>query len=298
MEKTTVLARLRYTIEFTQEAREWFQNFPDAWFARESGYVFLSELGRTWSKAIESVTEDEVKKYFSQLNIPQNYMPFIAETDTYRGSWIMEGAIVMAGTVGTSYAVLKGIAPESDLSQIVTGLTNLKDAIRDKVQRRLNREVNEALYSTATQSIRQNDTPHQPSIPTPPRRPVTTSFVIDARPILSLTPAALKSHKIHLSVAVSRDSFVLENLGDTSLTDVRIGLFRSSVQRHSWSYADAYTGQIPLVSAKQTVTKGITSFANQSGQRFDLSDGNDVHIDCWVQDNHGIYLFHFFIEGE
>lgn len=260
--------------------------------------MFLSEFGRTWRNVIESITEEEVRKYFSQFNIPQNYMPSVAETDTYRGSWIMEGAIVMAGTVGTSYAILKGIAPESDLSQIVNGLTNLKDAIQDKVQRRLDREVNETLYSTARQSIKQNNPPHRPSVPTPPTKPITTSFVIDARPILSLTPATLRSHKIHLSVAVSRDSFVLENLGDTSLTNIRIGLFKSSVQRHQWSYAEAYTGQIPLISAKQTITKAIHSFANQSGHRFDLSDREDIHVDCWVQDNHGRYISHFFIEGE
>ena len=30
----------------------------------------------------------------------------------------------------------------------------------------------------------------------------------------------------------------------------------------------------------------------------DMSDGEAAYVDSWVQDDHGIYLFRFFLEAE
>lgn len=48
MEKATVVARLRFTMEFNGEMLHWLSNFHDAWFACQSGNSFLSEYGETW----------------------------------------------------------------------------------------------------------------------------------------------------------------------------------------------------------------------------------------------------------
>jgi hypothetical protein len=99
-------------------------------------------------------------------------------------------------------------------------------------------------------------------------------------------------------VAVSRDSFTLENLGDEPSRDVRIGLFRTRTERQHWAYQDSYMGNFPLVSSRQTIAKNLGEFIDRAGNRFDLSDGDEVYVDCWVQDSHGIYLFCFFLEKE
>lgn len=292
MQKTTVLANLRFTIEFTSRTLEWFGNFPNAWFAREGGIDFLLEFGTTWEDTIVHVVESEVRDYFINLGVPQDHLPYIQKGGAYRGSWIFDAAVVIAGTVGTTYSILKGV---SELPEVADGLTKLKDRILEKLKPRINRKVSEKIYKVAQDTIQQG----QPSpIPPPPASPIAIDLVIDARPLRSLTPTIFKSHKIHLSVAISRDTFTLENLGDEPLRDVRIGLFKTRTERFKWVYQDSYMGNFLLVSSHQTIAKKLGEFANRAGDRFDLSDGDEVYVDCWVEDNHGIYIFRFFLEKE
>ena len=72
------------------------------------------------------------------------------------------------------------------------------------------------------------------------------NLTIDARPLRALTPAALKSHALHMSVAVSRDSFVVENLGLDAMNDIRIGILHTPQERHEWSYEDSLCGNHSL----------------------------------------------------
>ena len=233
----------------------------------------------------------EIQGYFRERGVPREYLPFIQFGETYSGSWILDAAVVMAGTVGTAYTVLKGV---SELPELADGLVDLKNRIVQKLKPRINREASEKIYAITQDSVRQ-EIRH---IPPPPATPIAIDLVIDARPMRSLTPAILKAHKIHLSVAVSRDSFVLENLGEELLRDVQIGIFRTKTERNQWAYNDSYMGSFPLVSSRQTITKAIGEFRDRNDNRLDFSDGEEAYVDCWVSDSHGIYLFRFFLERE
>lgn len=267
MEKTTVLARLRFTIAFTEQTIGWMnQNFPEnAWFVKDEGSLFLQEFGGRWRELIEQTINQETSAYFSELGIPRDYLPYVSHGETYRGSWIMETAIVMSGSIGQSFSILKQTAKE--LPEIAEGLSGLRNKILKKVEPSLSRTVSENLYSTANNSIRENSNirTDRPSFPPPPSSLITTNFTIDARPLAALTPAILKSHKIHLSVGVSRDSFTLENLGDEPLRDVQIGVFTSPTPKNQWSYQDSYMGGFPLVSGKQTIVKPVYEFTDRNG---------------------------------
>lgn len=270
---------------------------------KKAAQTFFQNLGGTWKKSIVPVVESEIREYFIELGISQDHLPYIQQGESYRGSWIFDAAVVMAGTVGTAYTVLKAV---SELPEIADGITKLKDRILKKLKPRVNREVSEKIYRVAQDAIRQRESPpalatppeHPRTVPPPPASPVVIDLVIDARPLRSITPAVLKSHKIHLSVAVSRDSFTLENLAEEPLRDVRIDLFRTRTERHQWAYQDSYMGKFPLVSSRQTIAKSLGEFIDKVGNKFDLSDGDEVYVDCWVEDSHGIYLFRFFLEKE
>jgi hypothetical protein len=292
MEKTTVLFRLRFTIEFSREMLVWLNNFPDAWFSRDGGTAFLREFGGTWRNTFDRVVNQETHNYFGRLGLSDEYMPFIQHGETYVGSWVMEAAVVMRGTMGRAYNALRGI---SDLSYIAEGFTSLKSQMLQKLDMEINQEVRNTLYEIAQNpnAIGMATVPQQ--LPPPPKA-VVTDLIVDARPLRALTPAAMKSHKIHLSVAISRDSFTLENLGDEPLRDVQIGLFKTATERNQWNYAESYMGNFTLVSNQQTIAKNLGEFLDQFGNRFDLSDGQAVYVDCWVSDSHGIYIFRFFLE--
>jgi len=292
MEKTTVLFRLRFTIEVSKEMLAWLNNFPDAWFSKDGGNAFLRELGGTWTETFDGVVNQETRNYFGRLGLSDEFMPFIQRGETYVGSWVMEAAIVMRGTMGRAYTALRGI---SDLSNIAEGFTSLKSGMLQKLDMEVNQKVRETISNTATNAI---STAAPQQIPPPPSKPVVTDLIIDARPLSSLTPALMKSHKINLSVAVSRNSFTLENLDDEPLRDVQIGLFRTATERNQWSYTDSYMGTFPLVSGHQTIAKSLGEFRDRHGNRFDLSDGQAVYVDCWVSDSHGIYIIRFFLEQE
>ena len=201
----------------------------------------------------------------------------------------------MLQTGGATFAILQGV---SSIPQIADGLMDLRNLLDRKANERLRQEVRERLRHLI-EDVRREGTEAQTSSPPLPSVPlVDVNFVIDARPLRSLSPAPVVSHKVHLSVAVSRDSVTLENLGDGDMRNVRIGLFKSPTQRKQWSYGEAYIANVPLLSSHQTIMKSLPEFQNDHHMSFDVSDGREVFVDCWVQDEHGIYLFNFMLNDE
>ena len=285
MEKETILAKLHISMKYSRTTLNWFKKAQakELWFAQENGAVFFSEFRGQWERNLVKTCEPIVQSYFKRLDCPPDLLPRIVVYESYPGSWIMEAAIVMFASVGTAYTILKALA---ELPQIADGLTELKDRLKEEFTGIVNENIRGHFASSAQEQ----------DLPRPPQNPAVADFVIDARPILSLTPSEMKSHKIHLSVGVSRNAFTLENLGDDTLHDIRIGLFKSDSQRNQWSYADSYMGNISLLSFHQTVTKDLGDFRNVSRQPFRLDDPHPLHVDCWVQDVHGIYLFMFYLE--
>jgi hypothetical protein len=57
-------------------------------------------------------------------------------------------------------------------------------------------------------------------------------------------------------------------------------------------------GNFPLVSGKQTIVKPVYEFVDRYRNKLDISNGDAVYVDCWIQDSHGIYIFQFFLEAE
>ena len=285
MEKETILAKLHISMKYSRTTLNWLKKAKEKklWLAKENGAVFFSEFRGQWERNLVNSCEPIVQSFFKQLDCPPDRLPRVVVYESYPGSWVMEAAIVMFASVGTAYTILKGL---SELPKIADGLTELKDRLKEKFTGIANEDIRGHFTSSAQEL----------GLPEPPQNPAVTDFVIDARPILSITPSEMKSHKVHLSVGVSRDAFTLENLGDDTLRDIRIGLFKSDSERNQWSYADSYMGNISLLSSQQTVTKDLGDFRNASSQPFLLDDPHPLHVDCWVQDVHGIYLFMFYLE--
>ncbi len=292
MEKETVLARLRFTIGFTEEAHHWLSRRQDFWGARDGGDAFLSEFGGTWTTIFKEEIEAEVQPYFRELGVPPEYLPYVRVGERYRGSFVIEGAIAIALSIGSTFQVLKGV---SELPKIADGVTDLKDRIAKRLDNRTKFEAREKLLA----SIRSGNRMDVPS----PRealavtRPIYTNFVLDARPVLNVRPSLMKQHALHMAVAVSRDTVTIENLGDTPLQDIGIGLFSSPVAKNQWSFADAYAADIPYLSSRRSIGKNIHDFRNPAGRQLALP-ASRVHVDCWVQDSSGIYLFMFFLEED
>src|SRR6266446_8298426 len=142
MQPTTVLAKCRVTVELSEETKAWLQTTPDSWIAAENGEVFLSEFGGTWTQVILPILNEEFQNYFREVGVPNDYLPTVQRAETYRGSWVLETAVVMASTVGTAYAVLKGV---SELPKIADGLSELKGRAQRKIKPVLDRKVTETL---------------------------------------------------------------------------------------------------------------------------------------------------------
>ena len=87
----------------------------------------------------------------------------------------------------------------------------------------------------------------------------------------------------------------MENLAAETIRDIHVGVFKSSTQKQSWSYAEAFTKTVPLLSAKQSIAISIEEFKNEIDFALELSDKPPVYVDCWVQDQHGIFLFNFLL---
>lgn len=290
MEKETVIANLRAEISLSESLQEFFALFEDnhnAWFARQGGDLFLSEFGHEWNTNFIEVVQNAFDAHFRNLGLSENRLPKVKLTDSRKGSWIMEAALTMFGTVGTTYTVLKGIA---ELPKLADGLEETKKRIQKELNDRFRRKIPERI-----EPVISNFKDVAPAkIPT---NPVNVTFSIDARPLRGLTPDKIKSHSIHLSVGVSRSSLSIENLGDTKIENLRIGLFKDAAQRHSWSFVDAFSKSIPCLSGKQSISLTVGEFHSETnGSALDLLDNIPLYVDCWLQDNNGIYLFNFYLE--
>lgn len=287
MQKETILAKIRVHMKFNEKTASWFEKIqrPNLWFAQEYGMHYLAEFGGTWNEILVTTAEHEVNSYFSELGLPQDKLPHVRIFESYSGSWVIEAAITMFASVGTAYTILKGV---SELPKIADGITELKQRLKKEFTNKAEEKARKYIES----QVKELD------LPEPPKSLIDCDFTIDARPLLSLTPAIMKSHKIHLNAAISRESFTLENLGEELMRDIRIGIFKSTSQRNQWSYADSFMGAVSLLSAKQTITKDISDFKDSRGSSLDLSDDSPLHVDCWVQDVSGIYLFNFYLEKE
>lgn len=288
MQKETILARIRATLHFSEATVEWFEqikatNRPNSniWFADERN--FFAEFRGTWEGSLVNTSQHIVNFFFLQLGLSEDKLPKVQVYESYLGSWVMEAAITMFGSIGTAYTILKGI---SELPAIADGLTELKDRLKGEFSQEVSTKAKEHLSTAASRF----------KLPPPPQKPIVTDFVLDARPLLALTPASMKGHKVHMSVAISRDTFALENLGQEDLRDIRIGIFKGTSRRNQWAYADSYVGNVAILSAQQTITKDNTEFRNSRGDILDLSDNSPLYVDCWVQDTYGIYLFMFYLD--
>jgi len=301
MEKTTVLANLRLTMRFNQATLKWLQRYPDSWVSKEEGSVFLAEFGGTWERLFLESANHEAQAYFTKLGVPAERLPFVLVGVRFRGSWELVAYLVITGTVSSTFAFFKGI---SELPKIAEGLSAVKAGIQKHLQPLLDLAARDQLIQTLglneePRRMRSGGipVPVQTEQPLPPPTVVESDLMLDSRPLASLTPA-VKVHKVHLSVGVSREGFTLENLGDDPLRNVRLGLFRTKTERHQWSYVDSYTAGLNLLSGGQTTSKRLGEFRDQQGNLLDMSDGEAAYVDCWVEDDHGIYLFRFFLEME
>lgn len=292
MQKETVIATVRAEIALSQDLQAFlsqFSNRENAWFARDSGELLLAEFGYEWNTNFVEVAQAVFDGYFQDLGLPEDRRPMVKLTDSRRGSWIMEAALTMFGTIGTTYTILKALA---ELPKLADGLEDTKKRLQKELTVRFKKRVPERI-----EPVLQNVTPPVQLPPPALINPITISCTIDARPLRGLTPDVAKSHAIHLSVAVSRSALSVENLGDLPIENLRIGLFKSTSQRHSWSFGDAFAKSVPRISGGQSTSLSIDQFASESdSSKLDLADPTPLYVDCWLQDNSGIYLFNFYLE--
>lgn len=292
MQKETVIATVRAEISLSQDLQAFlskFSNRENAWFARDSGELLLAEFGYEWNNNFIEVAQAVFDGYFQELGLPEDRRPKVKLTDSRRGSWIMEAALTMFGTIGTTYTILKAI---SEMPKLADGLEDTKKRLQNELTARFKKKVPERI-----EPVLQNVAPPVQLPPPVLINPITINCTIDARPLRGLTPDVAKSHAIHLSVAVSRSALSVENLGDLPIENLRVGLFKATSQRHSWSFGDAFSKSVPRLSGGQSTSLSIDQFASESdSSKLDLADPTPLYVDCWLQDNSGIYLFNFYLE--
>jgi hypothetical protein len=302
MPRKTILAVARAHVSPSQALSRYLNRFgdgrPDAWFARAGGDVFLAEMGEQLNVEFADHLTAFFSSYMREIGIFDEKIMTVDITDAHRGSWIMEAAISMFCGVGTAYQILKGAG---ELPKIADGIEESKIRLQEELRGLFRKSVRLRIEPYFTESKTANPGTEIPRIDRLEQAalqdPVDVSFFIDARPLRGLTPDIVKTHAIHLSVGLSRSGFSVENLGDDPLQNVRVGLFKSVVEVQSWYFGDAYMKMIPTISGKQSMSISMNEFRKHgSNVTLDLDDNVALYVDCWIQDNHGIYLFNFLLD--
>jgi len=208
MEKETVIIRLRATIDFSQETISWLDRIANTtddkesdngiWFAKERGKCFLEEHKYLWEQVLTAESDQVIQRYFLDLGFDEKLLPKTKITEAYFGSWVIEAAVTIAGSVGWTYTLIEAI---SRIPDIIEGLNKLKDSIVKGFHRKVDDKAIDLLTKQAQDR----------GLPSPPSHNVmiVKDFILDARPLTSLKPSEMKSHEIHLRAAVSQDVFTL-----------------------------------------------------------------------------------------
>ena len=272
MQKETVIAKVRAELSFSDKGKDYMRGLQGSWLSESNGDMFLREFGGHWNGIFTEYGQDLFQDYFKEMGLNSERLPQFRVVDSHRGSWVMEAALTMFGSIGSVYVVLKSI---SDLPKIADGLEELKS----RLSKELGSKFEESIRDRIEPSLGNIDTFEQ--LPPPPKHLTISSFSIDARPLRNLTPDKLLNHKIHLSAGISRSAFVLENLGDDDIRDLNIGLFKSATQRHQWSIEDAFSKTISLLSAKQSTSVSVQEFKDRYGKELEITDATPVYLDCW-----------------
>ncbi len=276
MVKETVLANMRTVITYTDDAHAWSKG-AGKFVQDERSY--LGEFSGRWNQIFLSTVSKPIVDYFADLGLRDSEQLNIHVTESFPGSWVIDAVIVLQLSGASTYALLKGL---SEIPNMVDGLNRLKEKILGP---QLDKEINEGVRSALAQT-------HEQAHPSPPpERAADVDFVLDARPMLSLTPGTFDSHSIHLAVALAEDSLSIENLGDDPLHNLSLGLFVGDAPRQDWSWKDAYRASVPALGARQTLVKSESGFQDNHHRTPDLE--NNSFVDCWIQDRNGIYLFQF-----
>ncbi len=292
MEKQTIILRITASIDFGQEALNWMDEIAkgrsegelsNLWFIRDHGQSFLNEFRGQFGNILTEEIDTEVQGYFRERGMQEEFLPKAEVVETYIGSLTIARIVAIGYAVGKTYEAIKGV---SEIPDTVGGLTKLKNSIVNKFKRKSNAKAKEILDD---QAKRQN-------LPEPPQNVIDVKdFVIDARPLSALKPSEMKSHSIHLNAGVSQESFTLENLGIDDLRDIQVGLFIGKDKRNQWSFADAYISSVSLLSSKQTISKSLEDFSHVTQGKLVIKV-LPAHVDCWIQDLYGIYLFNFYLD--
>lgn len=290
MQKETIIAKIRASVGIDSESLSWWGHlsnneleYRDYWFLQNSGQAFLSEFRGIWERELVNVCEEEISNYFTEIGLQDEFRPKVKITETFQGSWIMDAVVTISSTIGGTYAAFKGV---SEIPDIVEGLEKLKNKIVQKYRHTI---------STKTKEI-YNDFSEKYTLPPPKDNIVTINdFVIDARPLLALKPDLLKSHSIHLSVAINSTALTIENLGEEPLENINIGIFNNKNKINNYQYAYSYQGYLNFLSPKQTISKNLLDFKKPGGEILKIED-LPSYVDIWIQDNFGIYLFNFLLD--
>jgi len=277
----TILINVRASIRVSQQTigilrLHYKENQKLSWFCSKDGNeiyfnqkVFFTEYRRLWNDCLIESCQPEFDDFFCKLGWNTNFIeyPQITILETYEGSWIIEAAVIVAASVTTTYAVIKAI---SEIPDMIEGLQKLKEKIATKFQKKVNIK--------AIEIIDVEDLLELPEA-------FGTDIIIDARPLEALSPKDLCEHSIHLKVNVTSSGIVIENLSDNAMKNLRIGLFNNQNEISQWHFADAYVKTVISLFGHQTMSIDFDSFKRAGYSR----------LDCWVQDETGIYLFNFLI---
>lgn len=293
MQRETVLATVTATLEFTDEAKRFLTEAVEGfWGDDPDGLLF--EFGYTWRQIFDAALTSEVERYFEELGISGDMAPQVRIGESYKGSFVVAATVIITETIPAAYKILKGV---SELPKIVDGLGDVKKRVAARYERESNaaaqRTLNDAIRNARIRQLPQSDTAKAPSPPALPAQSLRVSLALDARPLAALRPEEPSVLRCNIAIAITHEALSVENLSDTAMQGVRIGVFVNDAKQHAWGYADAFETTLTMLSGRQSVSKSFTDFRRNGVQLTAIMDTKPMFVDCWVQDEGAIHLFQF-----
>lgn len=280
MEKNVILAKINFLMDFSDETKLWLcdleKNNPK--YRNEVDLDYFSSNKEEWKSIFVNSSQNIINEFFLDLGLSEEYLPKVEVQDCYSGSFVINADIFI---ITSGFTLLfNSINGFSGIPQICEGLNGLKPKWNESTRDIISEKTYQYLKNTFNQR--------------PPKATVDTKITIDTRPLLALNERDMRSQRVQINVGLSQHSFKLENLGDETISYLRVGLFIGFTKEKLCEFENSYKKGINNLSAHKSININLCDFLDKNGNSFELPQ-EPVDIVCWIEDGNGIYLFQFYL---
>ncbi len=271
------IAQINVHIDFSEDMKNWFEKSRDH-IPKESNYFFQNNY-----KALDSLfiitSKPIIDSFFIGAGWPDSELPSIKVIKSDLGS------LAIFAVVEVAAGVCKTIEFISNWDKTRVGLRRTGEIVRDEYIKNVTDVLKDELLDiTDPQGVIDSS-----KLPPIPENPIEGTC--DIIPESSERQNITISKRSQLSIAINKDLFAIENLGDEEKEDVHINIFKGTSDPKIFTeYRSIF---IPVLPPHRWVKVRINEFTDKEANPLIFNINDPTANICSIKTSNEQHLFSF-----